>query len=313
MEQLRRRGSWLKKTWEAWHQIDAARALFQLIREWLWVVFAAIRWGGALLGLIIALALFSFGWISDYWYVVFTTGALFAVAISNIVTLRLSRSPSSPSPMDTGVREGAGETTVTEPVYVPEDLPEDTARFVQVTPRVSRGHLRGRTRVFLELRNPEGKPIKGCYGRLSCVIWAMHYVHNDEGKVSHRRQFADLDIFLEWHSVTERYHSFHTEAILDVARAGYGDGQGGWAAHPETPASRSISFHEDYYITVEIAAEDETSQRMHYRLRIYTESRRIGTHIYLEHRGTPPHAIFEEISEADMPEADNEDELYEEG
>ncbi len=175
-----------------------------------------------------------------------------------------------------------------------------------VEPDVTRkfGHYTGTMRAFLHVRNLGEEPVRRCYGRIQELVWIMSYTSNGAPKLSPWLLFTDRDVYFRWQGIEERYHDFHTEGILEIATAEYGNGQGGWSTHQDTPVEQSISYFEDYYLSLQLAADNAPSQVVALRLRLYSKSRKEGNEIWLEPQGTPPHCDFEVVDGASIPEAE---------
>ena len=114
---------WAKRLWEGWHHLDAARALFQFVREWLWVVFAVIKWGGGVGTIGISVLLLAVGWVSGLWFWLLISGAvLYTTAIPAFAIMQSRRAAASPIRQTSAPPQHPAHMGGTvEPVYVPED------------------------------------------------------------------------------------------------------------------------------------------------------------------------------------------------
>lgn len=80
--------SWLRKSWETWHQIDALRGLVETARSWGWLVLVAVTYGAAVVSIVISVVLVAVGWLANWGVYIVAPVAILVATLPNLLVLR---------------------------------------------------------------------------------------------------------------------------------------------------------------------------------------------------------------------------------
>lgn len=97
--------------------------------------------------------------------------------------------------------------------------------------------------------------IQNAYVKVHRILEHTFQSINKEWRPYTQPLYEHEDIFLRWQATEERYHSFHSEAILNVARGRRGDGRYGLVSHAPN-LFPGLQIYDWYEITLDIAADN---------------------------------------------------------
>ncbi len=108
---------------------------------------------------------------------------------------------------------------------------------------------------YLVVRSVNQGQIQNAYVKVHRILEHTFQSINKEWRPYTQRLYEHEDIFLKWQATEERYHSFHSEAVLNVARGRRGDGRYGLISHVPNLFPR-LQIWDWYEITLHIAADN---------------------------------------------------------
>jgi hypothetical protein len=108
---------------------------------------------------------------------------------------------------------------------------------------------------YLVVRCVNQGQIQNAYVKVNRILEHTFQSINRESRPYTQRLYEHEDIFLKWQATEERYHSFHSEAVLNVARGRSGDGGYGLVSHTSNLFPR-LQIWDWYEITLDIAADN---------------------------------------------------------
>ena len=108
---------------------------------------------------------------------------------------------------------------------------------------------------YLVVRSVNQGQIQNAYVKVHRILEHTFQNINKEWRPYTQPLYEHEDIFLKWQATEERYHSFHSEAVLNVARGRRGDGRYGLVSHAPNLIP-GLQIYDWYEITLDIAADN---------------------------------------------------------
>ena len=108
---------------------------------------------------------------------------------------------------------------------------------------------------YLLVRSVNQGQIQNAYVKVNRILEHTFQNINKEWRPYTQPLYEHEDIFLKWQATEERYHSFHSEATLNVARGRRGDGRYGLISHVPN-LFPGLQIWDWYEITLDIAADN---------------------------------------------------------
>lgn len=139
-----------------------------------------------------------------------------------------------------------------------DELEESLRPELTLEPRVATGLEVGDPRLalaYIVIRNLRGGQVKNAYVKVHRILEHTFNNINKELRPYTRLLYEHQDVFLKWQATDERCHSFHTEAILSVARGRSGDGRYGLVSSAPD-LFPSLQMWDWYEITLDVAADN---------------------------------------------------------
>ena len=161
-------------------------------------------------------------------------------------------------------------------------------------------------RALLKVQNMGTEPIRNAYAKIARVIEREVWTHTGSPYISEREIYENQDIFLRWQATEDRRHSFHTSAILSVAKGRSGDGGYGLSVSGElSPGLQTGTWYE---VVIEIAADNVATLTTSYGLKMDNPVHRNSKGELVLYIDLPYEVKFREWDKSMMPSIPDKEE-----